>query len=95
MAEERNTENFALGLIVAAIVFLLFRREFGKRTEHKPEAQPIITAPSCCGAVIEQATSTNPGVSVGGESYSLLPFKQSSVTPFMANSPTPGRQWRN
>lgn len=93
MTEERNTENFALGLIVAAIVFLLFRREFGKRMERGAEKQPIAAAPSCCGTLIEQAPSTNPGVSIGGESYSILPFKQSSVTPLMANSPTPGKQW--
>jgi hypothetical protein len=95
MAEERNTENFALGLIVAAIVFLLLRREWGKgrETERGAEVQPVLAAPSCCGVLIEQAPSTNPGVSIGGESYSLLPFKQSSVTPFMKNSPTPGKQW--
>lgn len=93
MAEERNTENFALGVIVAAIVFLLLRREIGKRMERNEETQPAIVASTCCGVSTEQVPSTNPGVSVGGESYSILPFKQSSVTPFMKNSPTPGRQW--
>lgn len=94
MAEERNTENFALGVIVAAIVFLLLRRELGKyvtETETKAE-QPAVS--TCgCGVSAVQETAQNPGTSIGGESYSVLPFKQSSVTPLMANSPTPGKQW--
>src|SRR5271170_7508680 len=38
MAEERSTEHFALGLIVAAILFLIFRREF-KNTLHGAAAE--------------------------------------------------------
>ena len=91
MAEERNSENFALGIIVAAILFLLFRKEFGKgkTTETHETAQPAISACGCSGASAVQAPPTNPGVSLGNQSYSAAPFQQSTVVP----APKPKVQW--
>ena len=84
MADERNTENFALGLIVAAILFLLFRKQLMKLEGGKTSAEENIPLSSCgCGAGGgTQEPAQNPGVSIGGESYSTgIPFRQSSVVP--------------
>ena len=94
MAEERNTESFALGVIVAAIVFLLLRRELGKHvTETETEAAQPAVSTCGCGASAVQETAQNPGVSIGGQSYSAAPFKQSSITPAKQSSVTPSKQW--
>lgn len=77
MAEERNTENFALGLIVAAIVFLLFRREFSKFSSGsakggaggaggvKPSGGSCGCSGASSGSSGKQAFPDNPGISPG------------------------------
>lgn len=97
MAEERNSENFALGIIVASIVFLLLRKTAMAKmnsgeTSKAANVIPISAGSSCgcgggnssgCGGgnSSKQAPSQNPGISIGGESYSPSSFAQSSVTP--------------
>jgi len=94
MADERNTENFALGLIVAAIIFLLLRRELtGKGTSRSTAAtQPNAVSSGCGGCGSSQASQiaaaggSHPGtasnvIPIGGQSYSNAPFSSSSVTP--------------
>jgi hypothetical protein len=79
MPEDRNTENFALGLIIAAILFLLWRREFGNKIVRRDTGAGSAARCGCDGG--PQANAVNPGVSVGSESYNTLPFTASSVTP--------------
>jgi hypothetical protein len=84
MAENRETETFALGLIVAAIVYFLFRRQLdavlgvGGRG-NRPGASngggggKSSTGSGCgCGGGCDSAASklpTNPGISIGNQSY--------------------------
>ena len=91
MAENGNsTEGFALGLIVAAILFLLLRREFGKRGCTGGQA-PISTVArgvnasggGCgCGGSAGKGTPPATVVSIGGESYSPgTSYASASVVP--------------
>lgn len=94
MAEEKNTESFALGLIVAAIVYFLLRREWGRisvagreTSKNAPaNATSVSAGASCCGGGSsssgdKQAVAVNPGISLGGESYAprVESFPPSSV----------------
>ena len=86
MAENNNrdTEHFVLGLIVAAIVFFLIRRELDKKSGGMGGNG---SAKSACGgcssgcAGLAGALPSNPGISIGNESFNYDSFAQSSVTP--------------
>jgi hypothetical protein len=75
MAETRETETFALGLIVAALLYLIFRREFARRgtgekgTAGAAGASGAGATGSCgCGGGVK--TNTNASVTpIGGNSY--------------------------
>jgi hypothetical protein len=72
MAETRETETFALGLIVAAILYLLLRREFGKGGQGGARAN------------LGAGTSTGAGASGGGcgcSGTSSVPTSANSNTP--------------
>lgn len=94
MAETRETETFALGLIVAAILYLLLRREFTKRGVSASGTRSGGTtmaakanAGGCgCGASSSSGTSQIPGVpnysapiSLGNQSYNDNSYSGSSV----------------
>ncbi len=99
MAEnDRSTESFALGIIVAAILWLLLSREFSKRAGAggRGSNAPKFASGGCgCGGGAQVNTSTgqeaqpppsNPGISLGGQSLNQPGhgFSSSSV------GPTPG-----
>jgi hypothetical protein len=83
MAEDRNTENFALGLIVAAIIYFIFRRQLDKAlgvssTKGNGGAgggsgagkSPSGSCGGGCGGCGSGASlPENPGTSVGNQSY--------------------------
>lgn len=94
MAEEnRNTENFVLGLIVAAIVYFFFLRHSGglgatngrnKGTSANGGGTTHSGSPCACNdtcAGLATALPDNPGVSVGNQSYNsgIDAFGSSSV----------------
>lgn len=106
MAEERNSENFALGLIVAAIIYLLFRREFARLSSGgslfggsggKAGAGGAGGAGAgsggggCgCGGAATSANYNAPPISIGGQSLSSGP-------PYGGSSvgPSPGASGSN
>lgn len=79
MAEERNSENFALGIIVAALVFLLLSREFSRRAQSRETGVTVSdnspATPDCgCGGARARAP-----ISLGGQSYNSDPYAGSTV----------------
>jgi len=99
---ENNTESFALGLIVAAVLFLLFRREIaahqaGRAVAAQPNVPAAAVSSGCgaCGssAASQIANSSSP-VSLGGQSYSRSAYPGSSVAPLQPFETSPGHvQW--
>lgn len=90
MAENGNgnnsTESFVLGLVVAMILFLLFRKEFDKlamRIENGSNGNRAGSTKSCggaCGGACGTDFAENPEISLGNQSYnSDGPFSASSV----------------
>lgn len=97
MAENnRDTESFALGLIVAAILYLLLRREFGKgRTTGMRASAGAGAVPGGCGCGGAAATkqpgqaNSNTPLSIGNQSYNQ-PYASSSVIPVEWSSASGG-----
>jgi hypothetical protein len=96
--ENKNTEYFALGLIVAAIVYFLFRRQLERtlgvsggggngagssKSNGGSSSGGGGGGCSCSGGCASQASvpPSNPGVSLGGQSYNSKTgaFGESSV----------------
>lgn len=77
--DNRNTEHFALGIIIAAIIFLFLRRELGKRCRCGGSSTAnaggaggggnggsgCTTCPDGCNANTGVELPENPGISVG------------------------------
>ena len=75
----RDIESFALGMIVLAILYFVFLRKAGKGCGCGSGTAALPKAKSGCTSVM-QLTSANPGVSLGGQSYSGSgAFGESSV----------------
>jgi hypothetical protein len=88
MAEnDKSAENFALGVIVAVILYLILRREIGKL--------PMLTSGNRGGGLTRaekanggcgcgsssSATPSNPGISPGAQSFDdMLSFPASVVS---------------
>ena len=85
MAEERNTESFALGVIVAVIIFLLLRREFARREVSAGASatdQAVSTASTTkggCGCSGGKGSSKSAVIAIGGQSYGTQPFTGSNA----------------
>lgn len=87
MAENnRDTESFALGLIVAAILYLLLRRELGKSSLSNAVrtitgAGTGKTSGGCgCGSASTSQANSNVPIPIGGQSYNQ-PYPASTVAP--------------
>jgi hypothetical protein len=89
MAEnDKSTQSFALGLIVAAIIYLIFRSEWRKMSMRSAKSgassgvaasRPSATS-SACGCGSDRGQKQNQVVSIGAESYSgPASFPASSV----------------
>jgi hypothetical protein len=85
--ENRDTESFVLGLIVAAIIYLFFRREIAKLLGAgggavgggKGSGGASAGNGSCGCSALAIAAPTNPGISIGNESFNYEPFASSSI----------------
>lgn len=84
--DNRNVENFVLGMIVAAIIYFLFRREISKLNTGGNGKKNLLDngAPaksSGCGCGGGDSLPTNPGISLGNQSYNSTAnaFGSSSV----------------
>ena len=93
MAENRETETFALGLIIAAIVYFFFRRQLdsvletggggGRSRASGGGGSTKGGGCGCGGGCGDRSTAlpSNPGVSIGNQSYNsgAAAFDSSSV----------------
>lgn len=87
---ENSVQNFALGIIVAAIGFLLLRKHSEKPVMMREESAPAqasissVSSESSCGCSGKSAntgsTSSTP-LTIGGQSYSRTGYSQATVTP--------------
>jgi hypothetical protein len=96
--DNRNTENFVLGLIVAAIVYFFFLRNGAggilnaTRGGAGNGATSNGATKSCCGGCTDASQlPSNPGVSLGNESFNsgADAFGSSSVAA-VPQKPRPG-----
>lgn len=74
--ENRNAEHFFLGVILAVILYLILRKEFSKlsrggggSTTISGPANPGKSDCGCGCAGGGQATSSNPGITPGAQSF--------------------------
>jgi hypothetical protein len=84
MASENNNrdvESFALGMIVLALLYFIFLKKRGGCGCKGGGASIAPARPGgCTASSVVQLPATNPGVSLGGQSYSGTgAFGQSSV----------------
>lgn len=102
MAENRETETFALGLIIAAIVYFLFRGQLdkvlagggnggGSRSPAGGGGGKGSGGGCGCGGGCGSASDTlptNPGISVGNQSYNSGPAAFGAATVAAAAHPS-------
>jgi hypothetical protein len=73
--ENRNAEHFFLGVILAVILYLILRKEFSKLSNRGGGGSTNVSSPtnpgkSDCGCGCgSQATSSNPGITPGAQSF--------------------------
>lgn len=79
--DNRDTEHFVLGLIVAVILYFILRREFGKMARDAANGKSTSGAMGSCGCETGDHLPENPGVSVGNQSYNYEAFGAATVTP--------------
>lgn len=92
--ENRNAEHFALGVILAVILYLILRKEFSRLSTRGGGGNTHVSAPanpgkSDCGCGCgggSQPTSTNPGITPGAQSFN-------GVTSFPATLVSHGAQF--